>query len=172
MRALALSFLLCALVPSAVQAAGGAPEVTVANAPWRLVFAAEGAQPRGHEYKPGGDAARFLYTRRDGISVNVFIAPAGDCKSAEACRDRLWKSLQPKLDGTEQVSQSTLGAASTIEIFVKKLRNLPVHEKTLYAVFLADGHWVDFRVVKGGYKPGDQAAMEALVQSVRFERKP
>jgi hypothetical protein len=144
--------------------------ITTPNAPWTIAFAMDGVQMRSHEIKPNTDSGSFLFTRKtDGVSISVFIEPAKECKSAEQCRDKLFKVLQAKLDGTEKVTQGQIGDASTIEIFVLKQRNLPIHEKNLYAEFYADGYWVDVRLSKGGFKPDDQARLEALVQSVRFE---
>ena len=154
-------------------AASAAPlvPITTPNAPWTIAFAMDGVQMRSHEIKPNTDSGSFLFTRKDGVSISVFIEPAKDCKSAEPCRDKLFKLLQAKLDGTEQVTQGQLGDAYTIEIFVLKQRNLPIHEKNLYAEFFRDGYWVDLRLSKGGFKPDDQARIESLVSSVRFEPK-
>jgi hypothetical protein len=148
------------------------PDVTLPSTPWKLTFATDGVTLRSKEYKPGSGGGSFLFSRKDGVSINVFIEPVKDCKAAVECRDKLWKLLQAKLDGTEQTAQGQLGDAATIEIYQPKQRNLPIHEKTLYAEFVQDGFWIDVRVNKGGFKPDDQAKLEGIVQSVRFEPKP
>ena len=161
------ALLLCALAPAAL----AAPDIATPNSPWKLAFAMDGVKPRLYEIKPGTDSASFNYTRKDGVAIEVYIEPAKakGCESAEQCRDKLWKLLQPKLDGTERTAQGQLGEAYTIEILLPKERNLPVNAKTLYAEFVHDGYWLDLRVSKGGFKPEDQAKLEALVHSVRFE---
>ena len=163
----ALLLVLCALAP----AAQAAPDIATPKSPWTLTFAMDDVTPRQHELKPGSDSASFNYTRKDGVSILVYIEPVKDCQAAEQCRDKLWKVLQPKLNGTEQTAQGQLGEAYTIEVLLPKERNLPVNVKTLYAEFVHDGYWIDLRVGKGGFKPDDQAKLEALVHSVRFEPK-
>ena len=148
------------------------PDVTLPSTPWKLTFATDDVTLRTKEYKPGSGGGSFLFSRKDGVSINVFIEPAKDCKGAEECRDKLWKLLQAKLDGTEKTAQGQLGEAYTIDVFVPKIRNLPVHDKTLYAEVFRDGFGIDVRVAKGGFRPDDQAKLEALVQSMRFEPKP
>src|SRR5436190_10869304 len=147
------------------------PDITLPRAPWKITFAVDDVQLRSKEYKPGSGGGSFTFTRKDGVSISVFIEPATSCKSAVECRDKLWKLLEAKLDGTERTTQGQLEQAATIEIFQPKQRNLPIHEKTLYAEFVADGYWVDMRVAKAGFKDGDQEKLEALVRSVRFEPK-
>ena len=147
------------------------PDVTLPSTPWKLTFATDGVTLRSKEYKPGSGGGSFLFTRKDGVNISVFIEPVKDCTDPTTCRDKLWKVLQAKLDGTEQTAQGQLGEAATIEIYQPKQRNLPIHEKTLYAEFFRDGFWIDVRVGKGGFKPDDQAKLEAVVQSVRFEPK-
>jgi len=161
--------LLCALAT----AAQAAPDIATPKSPWKLAFAMDDVTPRLYELKPGTDSASFNYARKDGVAIQVYIEPLKPkgCNSAEQCRDQLWKLLQPKLDGTERTAQGQLGEAYTIEILLPKERNLPVNAKTLYAEFVHEGYWADVRISKGGFKPEDQAKLEALVHSVRFEPK-
>ena len=171
MRAL-LPLLLSAATAAYAASGSGSTDITVPKAPWRMQFDMAGARLKTRWTSPGDDAAAFLYTRGDGISIDVRIARATKCNSGESCRDMLYQSLAPRWDASNQVVQSQIGAAWTIEAFVPKQRNLPVREQTLYAEYHADGWWVDLRVIKGGYQPADRARFVALVESVRFEAKP
>jgi hypothetical protein len=169
-----LVHLICAgflALPGSVHAEPAA-DFTVPNAPWRMTLAMSGASLRTHELKPGGDIGAFLLTRKDGLDISIFIEPAKDCKTAQECRDRLWKSVEPKLAGATEINQSQIGAAFTIEFLLPKLNNIPVHQKNVYAEFVADGYWVDVRLSKGAFKPEDQARFAALIESVAFVRKP
>ena len=166
-RRAVLLLLLCALAT----AAKAAPDIATPKSPWKLTFAMDDVTPRQHELKPGSDSASFNFTRKDGVSILVYIEPVKDCQAAEQCRDKLWKVLQPKLNGTERTTQGQLGEAYTIEILLPKERNLPVNAKTLYAEFVHEGYWIDMRLSKGGFKPEEQAKLEALVHTVRFEPK-
>jgi hypothetical protein len=145
------------------------PEIATPKTPWRMTFASDDVRLSAKEYKPGSDRGSFLMTRKDGVAISVFIEPATACQSAVQCRDALYKLLQGKTDGTELVAQAQLGDAYTIEAFRAKERNLPIHEKTLYAEFVVDGYWIDVRVAKSRFKDADAGKLEALVQSVRFE---
>ena len=169
MRALALAAIAALVTPPS--AGAELPQIGTPKTPWTLSLDGTDVRLSAKEYKPGSDRGSFLMTRKDGVAISVFIEPATSCKSAEQCRDALWKLLLAKLDGSETTGQGQLGDAYTIEIFRPKERNLPMHEKTLYAQYVVDGYWVDVRVAKSRFKESDAGKLEAVVQSVRFEPK-
>jgi hypothetical protein len=145
---------------------------TVAEAPWNVEFQMASAQVQMRNIKPGGKSAYFLLTRGDGLSISFFIEPVKDCGDAMACRDRVWQSLQPKLQGPEQVSLSRMGDAYVIEFLLPKVGGAPVRQQNLYAEFVADGYWVDFHLSKGDYKPEDHSLFTDFVGSISFVSKP
>jgi len=140
--------------------------------PWVMTVPAEDFQIAETRQSPDGRVNYFLFTSvKNGFSASIYIEPADKCTDSKSCRDFVRTSTLPNVPDAENVSSSEIGEVSVFEYFVRGFRGQPVRAHNMNAEFVRDGFWVDLHISKVRYEPQDRKSFEALVRSVKFEKK-
>jgi tetratricopeptide (TPR) repeat protein len=140
--------------------------------PWILTIPADDFEIRKSSQAPDGKQAYFLLiSAKTGITASLFIEPATKCTSSKSCRDLVRTTNLPNAKGAENVSSSEIGDISIFEYLLPSFRGQSLRQQNMYAEFVQDGFWIDLHISKVLYTPQDRGLFEALVRSVRFEKK-
>jgi tetratricopeptide (TPR) repeat protein len=147
-------------------------DFTATAAPWVVSMAAEDFEISESRQAQDGKVSYFLLSSaKTGLTASVFIEPADECKDSKSCRDLIRASNLPAMPGAQNVSSSEIGAVSVFEYFLPEFQGQPIRQHHLYAEFVQDGFWVDMHISKVLYERDDRKLFEALVKSVKFEKK-
>ncbi|HEY0426245.1 MAG TPA: DUF4019 domain-containing protein [Pyrinomonadaceae bacterium] len=150
----------------------GKVSFTVAEAPWSFILDAEGFTIDQQKIKPDGKNAYFLLNNeKTGVTFSLFIEPAVNCKTSEACRDMVYQKGNPAWENSQNVVQSKIGDISYFEFLIPSFQGQPIRQQNMYAEFVTDGYWIDLHISKTLYKKEDRALFERIVKSAKFEAK-
>ena len=108
------------------------------------------------------------------MMVSVFLEVAKPGLNAVGYRDQYWARLQ-KADPIrrEDVKQSEMGEAALLEFRVPEVGSMKnFNHKSMNAMWVRDGVWIDLHLSQTTFKQEDQALFEQIVKSVRFEEEP
>jgi hypothetical protein len=125
-------------------------------------FAAAAPQPTGHE-----ETLHVLATDEGGTVASVILRRAAGATAA-ACRDRDWARIQAGVQGLREARVFERGGVLRATYVVPHLDGHPVDQLNAHAWLAREGICVHVHVSKMQPEPGDPAAMERILGSIRF----
>ena len=106
------------------------------------------------------------------MMVSLFLEKAKPGRDAAEYRDDYWKRLQKKDPANRQdVRLREQGDMATLEFRIKVVV-IPLDYRSLNAMWVRDGVWVDLHISRGPSGPDDQALFENILATARFEDQP
>lgn len=103
-----------------------------------------------------------------GIILSAFLEKAASPGDAVKCREYYWNDAQKSPMKKDDIKMSEAGQIALVEYTVKELEGIQVNDKNLNAYLAKDGYWVDVHISKADFKPEDEALLQAIVKSIRF----
>lgn len=105
-----------------------------------------------------------------GVVVTAFLERSPEGWTAARHREEALALMQAG-DGMKRdnLRRSERNGAAILEYEVKEFRGEAIRQRSMNAYLVKDGVWIDVHVSKTGFKPEDQAQLDAVIDSVRLE---
>ena len=138
---------------------------------WRFALALPGFDIGPAQMISGGSGVTFSGPNdKAGMMVSVFLEKARPGWNAVAYRDDYWKNTQTKMPMKRQdVRLREQGESAILEFLVPKAGKMEFNHRSLNAMWVHDGVWIDLHLSKTPFKPEDQALFEQILATAHFE---
>ncbi|HEY6098058.1 MAG TPA: hypothetical protein VIW03_01420, partial [Anaeromyxobacter sp.] len=105
---------------------------------------------------------------RSGTTVSVILRPAGDARDAAGCREADLPRIREAVPELAELSRSGAGVAARASYALATPGGEQVRQEHGHAWVYREGVCANVHVSKVAPAPGDAAAMERILESVRF----
>lgn len=136
---------------------------------WSLEIDASGFTLQQKDLSQDGTAARLMAENKsNGVILSAFLEKAAGPGDAKACREYYWKDAQKSPFKKDDIEMSEAGSVALVEYLVKEHLGIRVNQKNLNAYLSHNGYWVDVHISMADFKSGDEATLQSIVKSIRF----
>jgi tetratricopeptide (TPR) repeat protein len=141
----------------------------IPGASWSLEIDVPGFTLLHRNFSDDGTAARLMAENENtGLILSAFMEKAAAAGDAKQCREYYWNAAQKSPMKKDDFKMSETGSVALAEYIVKEYRGMPVNQKNVNAYLSRHGYWFDVHISKADFKPDDEAMLQAVVKSIRF----
>lgn len=150
---------------------GGQATLTFPGKTWHLALDLPGYEIDPPAPVAGGQGATLGGKNpKTGMLITVFLEAAKPGRTAVQYRDDYWKRVQKEIPAERKdILLHQRGEAALLEFRIPKMGNMEFNHKSLNAMWVRDGVWVDVHLSKTPFTPEDQALFDQVVASAHFE---
>lgn len=156
---------------SLVVKAGTANDLYLATpgSSWSLEIDTPGFTLEQKDFSQDGTAARLMaVNKKDNVILSAFLEKAARPGDAKACREYYWSEAKTSPFQKDDLKMSESSSAALVEYIVKEHLGIRVNQKNINAYLSQNGYWVDVHISKVDFKPEDEAMLQSIVKSIRF----
>jgi hypothetical protein len=110
-----------------------------------------------------------------GLNVSFYIEPAGECSTADACRENYWQTRHPSMASAQGMRRFERNGFALLEFHVEyrlpSVQGQTVTQGHVSGHLVRDGYWVDMHLSKMPYTPNDRQTFLDFVDAIRVEPK-
>jgi hypothetical protein len=120
----------------------------------------------------GGQSAYFMASNRaTGVILSGWMENRGKNGTAKEAREYFWEGTKKVPFKMDDIKMSESHQMPTVEYMVREYQGTVVNQKNLWAYFTKAQYWVNLHLSKTNFRPGEEALLEPILESVSFEDK-
>jgi len=136
---------------------------------WSLEIDTPGFNLEESNFSQDGTAARLkAVNTNNGVILSVFLEKAQTAGDAKQCREFYWRDAQKSPFKKDDLKMSETNSVALVEYTVKEYSGMMVNQKNMNAYLSQNGYWVDVHISKVEFKPEDEAMLQSIINSIRF----